>query len=71
MRFRSNLRIALIYPNDESGLGFISAVQSALNQYHIKALFDYSYQKGNTAEMLAHASELEINPPEFVIFGDN
>lgn len=71
LKFRQNPRIALVYPNDEAGLGFINAVKEVLQGNNISALYDLSYNKGDNAAMLAKIPELEGNPAEFVIFGDN
>jgi ABC-type branched-subunit amino acid transport system substrate-binding protein len=61
----------LVYPSDESGLGFINAVQAALRDNNITPLYELSYSKGDAAAMLTHVAALEANPPEFIIFGDN
>ena len=68
---RPNLRAALLYPDDEFGLGFAAAVKESLVQRKITPLYDLSYVKGNQQQMNLLAKDFMLNPPEIVIFADN
>jgi branched-chain amino acid transport system substrate-binding protein len=68
---RPSPRIALIYPEDDFGLGFSAAIKESLQRRQISPLYDLSYAKGDQAAMNEKAKEFAFNPPEFIIFADN
>lgn len=71
MKFRASPRIALVYPQDESGRGFIMAVKESLAEFNLSPIGEYSYSKGNAGQMLDNIAALEASSAEFIIFGDN
>lgn len=71
LRVRSNPRLSLIYPTDEAGQSFAASFQEALRKNNIVPLAQYSYSKGNSAQMLASVADIEVNRPDFIVFGDN
>lgn len=68
---RSNLRLALLYPDDEFGLGFSAALKEELSKKNITPVYDLSYAKGNQSQMNEKAKEFSFSPPEIIIFADN